>query len=85
LAAYADGLERFPIHPMAYENVKGYFGKEFAFAHRHTGRACSQTATTPWTFYDVWLKEKIRKGIFEGTAPEILLEGLEEQTSDPSV
>ena len=67
-----DGLERFPIHTMAYENVKGYFGKEYAFAPG-TPAVLLRDSYNPMDFYDVWLKEKTRKGIFEGTDPEILL------------
>ncbi|MBI1921825.1 MAG: fused MFS/spermidine synthase [Geobacter sp.] len=62
---------QFPVHPMA-ASVRQIFGMTFRFPEKTPAIVLTDNYN-PIDFYDVWLKERVRKGIVAGVPFEILL------------
>ncbi|TAN40599.1 MAG: hypothetical protein EPN25_07005 [Nitrospirae bacterium] len=63
---------KFPVHPMAREGVTKYIGRTFSFPP-DTPAIVLTDDYNPIDFYDVWLKEKIRKDILANNPLDILI------------
>lgn len=62
----------FRVHPLAYDNVRRVFGKTFHFPPE-TKTAVLTDDYNPIDFYDVWLKEWLRKSLIDNTDLELLI------------
>jgi spermidine synthase len=62
----------FSIHPFANDNVRRVFGKTFNFP-QETKSVILTDDYNPIDFYDMWLKEKLRQGVFDYTDLEVLI------------
>jgi spermidine synthase len=62
----------FPVHLFAEEPVRQVFGTRFRFPAGTPSMVLTDDYN-PIDFYDLWLKEFVRKGIFRDTDPDVLL------------
>lgn len=67
----SDVAGRFPVHPMA-ASVKQLIGRTFQFPQDIPAIVLSDDYN-PIDFYDIWMKEQVRKKIMETTDWEILI------------
>lgn len=60
------------VHPMAEENIRKFFGKTFSFSP-DTPCMILTDDYNPIDFFDLWLKERIRKNLLDNTNADILI------------
>jgi spermidine synthase len=65
-------VSRFKVHPSVEHLVRGFVGKEFVFA-QDTPAIVLSDDYNPIDFFDVWLKERVRKKYMEYTDVDMLL------------
>ncbi len=61
-----------PVAPVVKPLVGEFLGKEFVFA-QNTPAILLSDDYNPIDFFDIWLKERIRKGYLEYTDVDMLL------------
>lgn len=67
-----EGLHQFPVHRLAKEGVNRFIGKSFHLPDTAEALVLSDNYN-PLDFYDIWLKENLRKAILENTDWDILI------------
>lgn len=63
---------RFPIHPMVLKNLGPVLGRTYRFPEGAPAIVLSDDYN-PIDFYDLWLKEKIRKEVLDNTDRDIMI------------
>jgi spermidine synthase len=66
------GVQQFPVHRLAKEGVNRFIGKSFHLPDTAEALVLSDNYN-PLDFYDLWLKENLRKTILENTDWDILI------------
>lgn len=64
--------KKFDVHPMVNNSVRLVMGRTFRFPEKTSSVVLSDNYN-PIDFYDIWLKENIRKNILENTDWDILI------------